>query len=203
MRSKSLNQQKYTSRHPLRRFFLYRFLTKILSEIEKEKPQSILDIGCGEGEADKFFLKRNASLKVLGIDIDSEALKEAKINCPQIEIKKADVYKLPFPDNSFDLVLCLEVLEHLEKPDEALKEIKRVCYNKAIITVPNEPLFSLASFFSGKYLKSLGKHPEHRHFWSRGEFKNLLKKYFPKVEVKKAFPWLIGIASRRFNNEKN
>lgn len=191
--SKSFSQQKYTSLHPLRRFLIHRFLAKVFAEIEKEKHGSILDIGCGEGQADKFFLRRDPSLQIVGLDVNSKALKEAKINCPQMKTKKANVYQLPFPTNSFDLVLCLEVLEHLEDPEETLRQIKKIGRNRAIITVPNEPLFSLASFLSGKYLKNLGRHPDHVQFWSKKKFEGLLNKHFLKTEVTTAFPWLIGI----------
>jgi ubiquinone/menaquinone biosynthesis C-methylase UbiE len=190
---KSYNQQKYQSRQPLKVFLIRRFLSKAFSEVKKTKPGPILDIGCGEGYADKFFLEREPSLDIIGVDKSSQALRVARKNCSQMKTKQGDILRLPFPKNSFNLVLCLEVLEHLESPEKALKEMKRVGRGSWIISVPDEPLFSLVSFFSGKYLKNFGRHPEHIQFWSEKSFRSLLKNYFRRVEVKKCFPWLVGI----------
>lgn len=92
----TFTQQKYSSSHPLRRFLVWRFLENIFREIQKGKPALILDIGCGEGQASKFFLSRNPALKIVGVDIDSEAIKKARMNCPEMETRKASVYQLPF-----------------------------------------------------------------------------------------------------------
>lgn len=187
----TFTQQKYQSSHPLRRFLINRFLIKILKEIENQNPRNILDVGCGEGQADSFFLKFHPNLKITGVDFDEKALKEAKINCPAMKIKKADVYHLPFADKSFDLILCLEVLEHLKNPERAIKEIKRIGRH-FLISVPNEPFFSLLSFFSGKYLKTFGHHPEHLQFWSKKSFTEFIKKEIPKTKIKISFTWLIA-----------
>lgn len=190
-KSSSFAQQKYDSSNPLRRFFIKLFLKKVLVEIKKQKPANLLDIGCGEGQADKFFLQKNPGLKVTGIDTDIQALQQAKINCPGMVTKQASVYKLPFKSKSFDLVICLEVLEHLKDPQKAIEEIKRVA-NKAVISVPHEPFFSITSFLSGKYLKNFGKHPEHLQFWSKGKFENLLRPYFFNLKISFSFPWIIA-----------
>lgn len=191
--NQSFNERKYTSFNLLRRLLLNRFLEKVWREIEKQKPKEILDVGCGEGQADRFFLRKNPELKILGVDKNMEALRKAKFNCPLLKTQKANAYHLSFPDCSFDLVLCLEVLEHLDRPEKALEEIKRVGNCRFILSVPHEPLFSWTSFLSGKYLKNLGRHPEHVHFWSKKEFKKLLGGFFGKARVEPCFPWLIGI----------
>jgi len=189
-KNSTFTQKKYYSSNPLQRFLINVFLKKILLEIKDQKVSSLLDIGCGEGQVDNFLLKNNPGLKITGVDFDKKALREAKINCPKMVVKKADIYHLPFPDKSFDLILCLEVLEHLDKPELALKEFKRVG-QQFLISVPHEPFFSLASLFSGKYLSHFGRHPEHFQFWSENGFKKLLKKYFSNFKIKKSFPWLI------------
>ena len=189
--SKTLAHQKYASLHPLRRLLVNRFLNKVFEEIRKTNSRVILDVGCSEGQADKFFLEKDPSLKITGVDLDVEALEQAEINCPQMEIERADVYHLPFRDNTFDLVIFLEVLEHLEFPEKALEEIKRVGRVHFIFSVPNEPFFSLASLFSGKYLKTLGRHPCHLQSWSKKKLENLLEEFFDQTEVKTVFPWLI------------
>lgn len=109
--------------------------------IEKYKPKRILDAGCGRG----FYLYGINSYKFVkeihGIDINEKYLKIAKnINQDKrVKIKKSNIYKLPYENNSFDLIICSEVLEHLKDDKKALKELHRVLKpnGKLIITVPN------------------------------------------------------------------
>jgi len=92
---------------------------------------TILDVGCGKG----FFLNMlPAKYQRLGLDSSSEVLRYVKTRTIL-----GNIAKLPFPDRSFDLVTCLEVLEHL--PDgvyrEAINEIERVARKYIILSVPN------------------------------------------------------------------
>src|SRR3546814_20497548 len=57
----------------------------------------------------------------------------------------ADVMCLPFPDDSFDLVLGIEVLEHVPVPDRALSEIRRVGRESFVLSVPREPIWRMAN----------------------------------------------------------
>ena len=70
----------------------------------------------------------------------------------------ADVHELPYRDNEFDTVVCLETLEHVENPHAAVQELKRVAKKRIIISVPLEPWFSLP-----RYLLLLGWNKE--HYW--------------------------------------
>ncbi len=63
-------------------------------------------------------------------------------------IKQEDVQNLSFEDNSFDIALCQQVLEHVPDPVAAIKELKRVAKKQLIITVPYEPFFTLARFLT-------------------------------------------------------
>jgi SAM-dependent methyltransferase len=93
---------------------------------------SILDIGCGDGRVTNRLTSKCVS--AVGLDSSIEALqhvKTAKV--------LGDIARLPFPDKSFDLVLCCEVLEHLPYQiyQLALAEMERVAAKYVIITVPN------------------------------------------------------------------
>ena len=108
---------------------------------------TVLDVGCGEGFTLLRLKNENIGQKLSGIDNNEQAIAYANKNYPELEIKKGDVYKLPYKDNSFDLVLCMEVLEHLDKPLVALEELKRVSKKYVLLSVPNEPLFTVQRFF--------------------------------------------------------
>lgn len=82
------------------------------------------------------------------------------------------VYNLPFRNSIFDVVYLRHVLEHLDNPLLALKEIKRVAKNKVIIQVPN------ASFFRFK-----SSSDAHIFSWNQYTLKNLLDRLFSIVKI--------------------
>lgn len=100
----------------------------------------ILDIGCHGGTFTERLLKKVQTKKVYGIDISSPAIKLAKRRLPFGSFQVADVAKLPFENNFFEAAFCLEVLEHIDDPVKALKEVKRVLKkgSKLYILVPSD-----------------------------------------------------------------
>ena len=89
-------------------------------------PASVLDVGCG---AERWFATRLAQrgYHVTGVDIAEG------IALPH----------LPYPDGGFDIVVCLEVLEHTNDPVRSLQELYRVAKHQLLVTVPHEPWFTL------------------------------------------------------------
>jgi len=99
--------------------------------------QSILDVGCGKGEVMKF-INRHRKFHAIGVDIFEPYLQECqKLSCYD-NIILADVRTLPFESKSFDIVLCMEVLEHLEKDDgeKLLHELDRVARRQILLSTP-------------------------------------------------------------------
>jgi len=115
-----------------------------LELIKKENPKKILEIGSGDGYfAEKLFaLKKENNLKfeVTGIEIAEKRIERSIKKVPEGKFIQGDVVDLPFKDKSFDLVIASEVLEHIPKYRQAMKEIKRVLSPNGalIITFPNE-----------------------------------------------------------------
>lgn len=193
----STNYQKHTSKNPIQRFLIARYFKKLQS-LFPANFSSVLDVGCGEG-----FLLRILPATVenyVGIDYNEDALRFAENSKNQIQIskqiqnikfQKENVYKLSFKDNSFDLVTCLEVLEHLDDYEKALLEIKRVAKKYVILSVPHEPWFQMSNFLRGKYLKTLGNHPEHINKWNPRQFKQLISQYFTIKKELYSFAWQI------------
>lgn len=191
------NFQKHTSSNPIQKFLLSRYFFAF-EKLIPENINNILDIGCGEG----FLLEHLPShVQYIGIDNSSEAIQLAKNNkilksenpkkIQNIKFQKESVYSLPFSDNEFDLITCLEVLEHLKDYEKALSEIKRVAKKWIIISVPHEPWFQLSNFLRGKYFKRLGNHPEHINRWNPTKFKKLISKYFKIEKESYSFAWQI------------
>jgi len=96
----------------------------------------ILDIGCAKGFMLYDFQRLIPGITVQGIDISTYAVKNAKDEVKEF-LKVADARKLPFPDNSFDLVISITTLHNLNESDmkKALKEIQRVTKKDAFITL--------------------------------------------------------------------
>ena len=108
-------------------------LKEILDNIP-EDINSILDVGCGNGFILNNLKKINKYKKLVGLDISLEALKFV-----QTEKRQGSIENIPFEDKSFDLVVCLEVLEHLPEKifQKGILELQRVSKKYILITVPN------------------------------------------------------------------
>lgn len=91
-----------------------------------EKKVEILDVGCGAGFLTNEFAPEGYPMT--GVDLSKESLKVAAHydKTKSVKYLEADALHLPFPDNSFDVVTCMDFLEHVENPELYIKEISRV-----------------------------------------------------------------------------
>lgn len=103
-----------------------------LQDHKIEAGSKVLDVGCGAGFATNLLATKGHH--VTGIDLAEGALEEAKKRdtTKSVEYIKADALKLPFEDQTFDAVLCLDFLEHVEEPKKVIQEISRVLKPKGI-----------------------------------------------------------------------
>lgn len=179
------NFKKYQTKNPIKKYFLNQFLKTINDLVKTLKAKKILDVGCGEGQVISRLLKENPYLKVIGVDRSTEAIKLAKKDVRRVKFLVADIFKVSkvLSKERFDLVLCLEVLEHLKNPNLALKELKKIKANYFLFSVPKEPWFSVGNLLIGKNIKRLGKDKGHKWFWTRQKFVNLLIKDFKIVKL--------------------
>jgi len=191
------NFVKHTSKNPLQRFLIESFFSTLISSAKSLNPKKVLDAGCGEGFSLNKLITNNVGEELEGIEYSKEAIILGKKLFPKAKIKLGDIYNLPYSTNSFDLVITTEVLEHLEDPKKALLEITRISKKYVILSVPNEPIFRLANFLAGKYVKDYGNSPGHINHWTALSFMNLVKKNKLKIlKVKFPFPWTIIIAEK-------
>lgn len=188
---------KYSTNNPISKKLVGDFLTQLSSCLASVKFDSILDVGCGEG----FFLFNNRNLvkgkTCYALDYDEVEVNDAKKNLPFCNVSTGDIYNLKFEDNSFDLVTCTEVMEHLEEPEKALKELKRVTKKNLIISVPNEPIWRILNMARGQFLSDLGNTPGHLNHWSSGKFKSFVSSEFKVKEKYTPLPWTIIVAEKR------
>lgn len=141
-----------------------------IHDVLKQNPKSVLEIGVGNKTVSDYL--RKLGMKVTTCDFDKN------LN-PDVT---ASVLDMPFKENSFDAVLCAEVLEHLpfNNFQKALKEILRVTTSKAILTLPHLSLTHI--YFAGKLIPyvakieamlkidfPLARQFDGEHYWEIGE----------------------------------
>lgn len=97
----------------------------LVKEIQKSESGRILDVGCGNGNL--FTLLPDGKYELHGVDFSENMIDEAKMNCKtQATFSVADAESLPFDDDSFDMIVCNASFHHYTRPDDVLKEMRRV-----------------------------------------------------------------------------
>ncbi len=185
------NFAKFATRNPLARLLFDRFFLRVRSLVTPLTPLSVLDAGCGEGET-IARLRDILPVPVTGFDTNPACIDYARRRHPGDRFLIADIHSLPWPDRTFDLVLCLEVLEHLADPARALSELCRVARRAVVVSVPHEPFWSLTNLARLKYVQRLGHHPEHIQRFSRRSLRLLLLNHDPAPVITSSWPWLIA-----------
>jgi len=191
------NYRKHKSASKLQSRLLDNFNKTLLREVKVLKPISILDVGCGEGFTLERLRKAKVGKKLEGVDYLDLAIKLGKKEHPKLVLKKGSIYDLKYKANSFDVVICSEVLEHVEDPQKGLEELVRVSKKYVVLSVPNEPFFMLGNLLRGKNISRFGNDIEHINHWTFWQFEKFVGK---KLKVKKSLhptPWNFIVAEKR------
>jgi ubiquinone/menaquinone biosynthesis C-methylase UbiE len=168
-----------------------RFLRRVSELAAAERPRRILEVGCGEGIVLAALAARLPGARFDGLEFDETALEAARRRCPGATLVRGDACALPFGGQSFDLVVCLEVLEHLPEPARALRELRRVTRAGCLLSVPHEPFFRLGNLLRGKNVTRLGDPTDHLQHWGAREFAAFCGAELAVRVRTGAFPWLI------------
>lgn len=195
--SKISKHPKYKTKNLISKFLVNKFYNCIYSIVNKIKIESVIDLGCGEGHLLNFLSPHLQNKYCAAIDFDENEVKDAKNNLLNCDVTKASIYNVPYPDRSFDLVICTEVLEHLDSPDVAISEIKRLSKKYVILSVPREPLWRSLNMLRLSYLNSFGNTPGHINHWSARSFKKIIKQNFNIISVYTPIPWTIILAEQK------
>ncbi|MEG3224057.1 MAG: hypothetical protein BME94_00675 [Methanobacteriales archaeon Met13] len=156
------------------------------------QPQDrILDVGGGEGS---HSLKlQNMGFKMVCVDINPDYIKMSQKK--GVESYVMDATALDYADNSFDIVLLFEVLEHVKNFEDILKEAKRVAKKYVIITVPNSGDFKeLGPYLTYDHFLAM----DHVNFFSENDLENVLSKYFRKFKIEKGEPIVRIVGAPKF-----
>lgn len=190
------NYRKHTTTNPVQKLLINNFYNTLLSEAERLNPESILDVGCGEGFTLERLQKEKIGKKLVGVDFLERAIQIGKKERPDLDLKVGNLYEIPCKDNSFDLVICSEVLEHIKDPEKGLSELVRVSKKYCLLSVPNEPIFMASNFLRGKNWSRFGNDIEHIQHWTSFAFQKFVGKKLKIRKVRLPFPWTLIVGEK-------
>jgi len=141
--------------------------------------RSVLDAGCGVGYG-SAMLARAGAIEVVGVDVSAKAVEAAAERAPEnASFVAADVHALPFDARRFGLVVCFEVIEHVERQDEVIAEFARVLASDGVLAIssPNREVYPQGN-------------PHHVHEYVPEELRGALTAHFDHVELRRQHAWL-------------
>ena len=183
---------KYGSTNPVVRRLMAGFERTLDELLGRAAPNSILDVGCGEGVLVHKWAQAHPEARIVGIDLEAPDIQAgwAQHQAPNIEYRINKAENLPFADGEFALASAIEVLEHVPDPAHTVAEMARVARGgHLLVSVPREPLWRGLNMARGAYLKDLGNTPGHVNHWSKRSFVELLSRHGEVVEARSPFPW--------------
>ena len=182
---------KYGSTNPVVRRLMSGFQRTLDDLFAQAAPESVLDIGCGEGVLTEQWAVRLGGARVVGTDLQDPKLEAewAIRRRPNLRFAAMPVESMTFADDEFDLVAATEVLEHVDHPEAAVAEMARVARRWLLVSVPHEPLWRGLNLARGAYLRELGNTPGHINHWSRAGFVRMLAAHGQVVQTRSPFPW--------------
>jgi 2-polyprenyl-3-methyl-5-hydroxy-6-metoxy-1,4-benzoquinol methylase len=186
---------KYATRNPIERRLVDGFLGELDALIERTGAREAHEVGCGEGELAMRLAARGITVR--GSDVSAEVIAEARerANAARLEVpfKAASITDLEPGADDAELIVCCEVLEHLEDPARGLAILQSLARPWLIVSVPREPLWRALNLARLSYVGALGNTPGHLNHWSKGAFLEFLAGSVEVVEVRNPLPWTMAL----------
>jgi ubiquinone/menaquinone biosynthesis C-methylase UbiE len=186
---------KYNTRNPISRHLVGNFVRTIHQTILPLGVGSLLDVGCGEGMILKSLEASVRERRCAALDLDPAEVSDAARNLPWCQVPVGSAYEIPHEAKSFELVMCCEVLEHLDRPELALQELSRVSSKYVLVSVPREPIWRAMNLLRGVYLKDWGNTPGHLNHWSARSFQVFVASQLAVVARWNPLPWTVVLAT--------
>jgi SAM-dependent methyltransferase len=152
---------RYGTSNPLERRMMQGFMSALDAMLDGFAPRRILEIGVGEGHVTARVRERLPAAAIVGVDLPDDEL-AGQWRAADLACVFGDATRLPSRGGAFDLVLAIEVLEHIPAPDAALAELARVCSGALIASVPFEPIWRAGNLARGRYVRDPRQHARTR-----------------------------------------
>lgn len=192
------NKRKHESKNPVQRALIARFKREAAALVRRAAPHEILDLGCGEGYMIEALLQAGIQAEFTGVDLSAPAIADARARLgDRAKLEVIDARQLVDDGRNFDLVMMLEVLEHIPNPEQMLPILRRLTRRHVLLSVPREPFFCALNFMRGKNLTRWGNDPEHVNHWGRAGFLRFLARDFKLIAAPGVFPWTMVLARPR------
>jgi 2-polyprenyl-3-methyl-5-hydroxy-6-metoxy-1,4-benzoquinol methylase len=186
---------KYGTRNPIERRLVDGFLDEVLGLVDRSGAGEAHEVGCGEGEITLRLARRG--LRVRGSDVSADVIAEARRRAAvagvEVAYHAAPISGLRAPRDAAELIVCCEVLEHLDDPEAGLDALAGLARPWLLVSVPREPIWRALNLARGKYLWDLGNTPGHLGHWSRRRFLELLDSRVEVVAVRSPLPWTMAL----------
>ena len=167
--------------------------------VERSGAREAHEVGCGEGEVSIRLARRG--IRMRGTDAFPQVLEEARERAAaagvEIDFEAAPIEQLDPERHAAELVVCCEVLEHLEDPARGLEVLAGLARPWLIASVPREPLWRALNLARLSYISALGNTPGHLNHWSKRGFERFLAERFEVVEVRSPLPWTMALCRAR------
>jgi 2-polyprenyl-3-methyl-5-hydroxy-6-metoxy-1,4-benzoquinol methylase len=190
---------KYGTSNPLERRLVARFMAQLSELVDRTGAREAHEVGCGEGEL--AILLARSGLRVRGTDAFPQVLEEARERAAaanvEIDYEATPLEALDPGRHGAELVVCCEVLEHLEDPQRGLATLAQLARPWLIASVPREPLWRALNMARLSYLTDLGNTPGHLGHWSKRGFVRFLSSRFDVVAVRSPPPWTMALCRAR------
>lgn len=192
---------KYGSRNPIVRRLMRGFEDALETLVHRSGARTIHEIGCGEGHWTINWASNGKSAR--GSDFSEQVIALARANADAagvsdaVDFRVASIYDLTPAQDAAELVVCCEVLEHLDDPERALHVLRELARPWLLASVPREPIWSSMNMARGKYLASWGNTPGHVQKWSAATFVDFISSQFEIVAIKRPLPWTMVLARAR------
>ncbi len=190
---------KYNSKNPVVKILMQGFFKNLNSLVNRTQAKDIHEVGCGEGYwisewASRGLKTRGSDFSRIAIDLARNNLESLNLDIEGLKVKQ--IYDLEPAVDSATLVVCCEVLEHLDEPIKALEVLRSIAKPYLIISVPDEPLWSILNMLRGKYWSAFGNTPGHIQKWSKKEFITLVGRYFEIIDIRSPLPWTMLLCKK-------
>jgi 2-polyprenyl-3-methyl-5-hydroxy-6-metoxy-1,4-benzoquinol methylase len=186
---------KYGTRNPVERRLVGAFLDDVRELARRSGAHDAHEVGCGEGELSLMLARKG--LRIRGSDVSAEVVEEARRRARaaglDVAYRAAPIESLAAPEDAAELVVCCEVLEHLDDPEAGLEKLASLARPWLLVSVPREPIWRALNLARLKYVSDLGNTPGHLGHWSRSGFLAFLRSRVEVVESRSPLPWTIAL----------